>query len=440
MSLTSTLAADHHALRILMLDFDAYFTAAEQHLQPYLRGKPVIVTPVPRDAGCCIAVSYQARAFGIKTGTLVREARRLCPQVAVVQSRPRDYVRLHHQIREAIDRCLPIAEVGSIDEMVCRLGAGQRLPEQALRLAEQVKRSIATHVGHTLTCSVGLAPNRLIAKIATKINKPDGLTIIGKHELPTRLLHMELDDLPGIAEGMTARLHLHGIKTVHELCHASCAQLRQVWGGVVGERWWHALRGDEVYEPAHKRATMSHQHVIPWDQREDTQARAIAMRLLHKAGERARLNRYAPSRLVLSLSLEGPRRDDGRTERGPRFEAEAQLNADCNDTVAMTATLGELWSRRPPGRVKQVCITLAGLGHENNATLPLFEAERRQSQLSTAIDRINARYGRHAVYFGAVHAVRDYRLGGIAFRSIPELELSDTVGGPGDDALGGPMS
>ena len=105
----------------LFLDMNSFFASAEQHLQPALRGKPVAVVPTMTDRTCCIAVSYEARPYGIKTGTNVGEARRRCPGLRVVAGRHEDYVRIHHQIIAAVETVLPVTKVCSIDEMVCQL-------------------------------------------------------------------------------------------------------------------------------------------------------------------------------------------------------------------------------------------------------------------------------------------------------------------------------
>ena len=165
-------------LRSLFLDMNAFFASAEQHGNPRYRGRPLVVAPLNTDATSCIAVSYEARPFGIKTGTPVGEARRLCRGLIVVPSRTEYYVQLHHQIIEAVERVIPVTQVLSIDEMSCRLWREDRPPEAALALAKEVKASISTHVGPTLKCSVGLAPNSWLAKVASDMQKPDGLTCI----------------------------------------------------------------------------------------------------------------------------------------------------------------------------------------------------------------------------------------------------------------------
>lgn len=115
----------------LFLDLNSYFASIEQQLRKELRDKPVAVVPVMADSTCCIAASYEAKKFGIKTGTVVSEAKKLCPSPKLVEARHQTYVECHHQIVEAVESCLPVASVASIDEMACQLtGSNRKLKKQ----------------------------------------------------------------------------------------------------------------------------------------------------------------------------------------------------------------------------------------------------------------------------------------------------------------------
>src|SRR5471032_1057467 len=126
------------ALRALFVDFNSYFSSVEQQELPHLRGRPVAVAPVMTDSTCCIAASYEAKRFGIKTGTNIGEARQRCPGLIVVEARPALYVEYHHKLIAAVDSCLPVAQVLSIDEMSCALRGPWRDPGTALRVAREI--------------------------------------------------------------------------------------------------------------------------------------------------------------------------------------------------------------------------------------------------------------------------------------------------------------
>ena len=175
------------ALHSLYVDLNSFFASAEQQLRPELRGRPVGVLPVMADTTCCIAASIDAKRFGIRTGTPVWQARKLCRDIVFVQARPSTYVEIHHRIVAAVESCTPVGAVLSIDEMACDLLGSDREEAKAVRLGKQIKQAIYDQVGEVLHSSVGIAPNRFLAKTASNMQKPDGLVVIRQHELPQRL-------------------------------------------------------------------------------------------------------------------------------------------------------------------------------------------------------------------------------------------------------------
>ena len=148
----------------LFLDLNAYFASVEQQVRQELRGQPIAVIPIATKNTCCIAASYEAKAFGIKTGMSLAEAKALCPKILLVEARPKLYVEYHHRIIAAVERCVPVSSVVSIDEMACRLIGRERGLPNARVIALEVKAAIQ-EVGDWLRCSIGLAPNRLLAKL-----------------------------------------------------------------------------------------------------------------------------------------------------------------------------------------------------------------------------------------------------------------------------------
>ena len=151
----------------LFVDLNSYFASVEQQDRPDLRGKPVGVVPMLADTTCCIAASYEAKAYGVKTGTIVADARRMCPGMIFVEGRHELYVDYHHRIVEAVESCLPVSAVMSIDEMACKLMGRERPLLAALELGRKVKATIREKVGPMLRSSVGLATSRYLAKVAS---------------------------------------------------------------------------------------------------------------------------------------------------------------------------------------------------------------------------------------------------------------------------------
>src|ERR1700749_1371424 len=144
-------------LRALIVDFNSFFASVEQQLRPELRGRRVAVAPVKAETTFAIAASYEAKKYGVKTGTRIAEARRMCPGLVVVQARPSLYVEMHEDLKEAIDSCMHIESRGSIDEMECAPPGVRRQKHKALELVHPIKRTVAESGGEFLRCSIGIA-------------------------------------------------------------------------------------------------------------------------------------------------------------------------------------------------------------------------------------------------------------------------------------------
>ena len=404
------------SVRILFLDMNAYFASVEQQLQPRLRGKPVAVVPMLAETTCCIAASYEAKRCNVRTGTLVAEARRRCPNLLVVQARPATYVQIHHRIIAAVETTLPVAEVCSIDEMYCRLMGVEKEPGRAVELARAIKGAIAERVGPYLRCSVGLAPNIFLAKTATNIEKPDGLVVLTKNDLPHKLYTLDLADLTGIGRKMLARCQRKGVFTVEQLCGLSKEQLTDIWKSIEGERWWLRLRGHSVPEPATHRRTVGHSHILPPQYRTDAGARAVLVRLIHKAAVRLRALDYWAGELRVSVRY---------MDRG-KWKDRAGLGF-CRDTATILEAFAKMWEGRPPelreSRPLSVSMVLMKLVENRFAPHPLFPDEGRRLRLARTMDELNARFGRHTLYYGGMHQATESAPMRISFTNIPDPDM-----------------
>lgn len=402
--------------RWLFLDLNAYFASCEQQDDPCLRGKPIAVTPTMVESGCCIAASYPAKKFGVKTGMRVDEARRVCPGLIVVRARPPRYVQFHEQIVRAVDSVTPIYAVRSIDEMCVKFCPSEQVPEAALALATRLKAALRKQVGSALTCSIGLSSNEFLAKMATDLQKPDGLTVLPAHEVPEQLLKLPLTDFPGISSRMETRLHERGIHTTADMYAASEDHLHAVWGSVLGNRWYYLIRGYEVPTPPTKRSTVGHSHVMPPEFRTPWGARAVLIRLLQKASARLRAMNYRAQILQVYVGA------GGRSwSANARFDAVA-------DPLSLMEIFQRLWNeRRFTGSPIQVGVQLFDLVPESAVTPSLFDEPNRRHALGLAVDRANQRFGKNAVYLASAHAARDAAEEKIAFTKVDLFQEGGTT-------------
>src|SRR5438552_16699201 len=158
-------------LRSLFIDMNSFFASVEQQDGRSLRGRPVAVIPTDAETTACIAASYEAKAFGVKTGTPVWQARKMCPGIICIPADHRRYVTMHNRVVDAVGSVVPVDRIMSIDEMSCRLVGDERRPERAKEVGRAVKAAIRSRAGDYMACSVGVGPNELLAKVAGDMQK-----------------------------------------------------------------------------------------------------------------------------------------------------------------------------------------------------------------------------------------------------------------------------
>ena len=453
--------AESLPLRWLYLDLNSYFASVAQQLDPGLRGRPVAIAPVDTDATSAIAASYEAKAFGIRTGTPIWQAKAMCRDLIVVPARHEDYVRFHHAIIAEVERHVPITAVCSIDEVACRLCDNENGGVEVRALARRIKAGIAANVGTELRSSIGVAPNRLLAKMAADMEKPDGLTVLDDACRDARLRALQPNDIPGVGRNMERRLAAAGVVTMDRVLSLTPREARAVWGSVWGERLHWLLKGVDLPELATQRRTIGHSQVLGPDTRAPDRARMVARRLCLKAATRLRRMGCRTGFVVLSVKGEGrvgeERTGEGWAGAGRAGDApvligpapawagrmaalpggrwsHGQKLVAARDNFTLLAVLDALWTRMrgelPDQRYRQVAVTFLELTDAAATQLALFDdgsavtpaTEERRLALSIAIDRMNARFGRDAVTVG--HDARGAtRSSGpkIAFTRIPEL-------------------
>lgn len=405
------------SLNALYVDFNSYFASVEQQLRPELRGKPVGVLAVMAETTCCIAASYEAKAFGIKTGTGVRDARKLCKDIIFVEARPPVYVEYHHKLIEIVESCTHVEKVLSIDEMVCFLTGSQQIKDNALKLAAKIKHKINQQYDH-IRCSIGIAPNTFLAKTASNMQKPDGCVVIEDSDIPHKLFQLKLRDLNGIGRQMEARLQRYHIETVEQLYALNRDQMRSAWGSIEGERYYDKLRGIEPYYVKNTRSTLGHSHVLPPEQRNEAGAKAVLHRLLQKAAMRMRSYQL----LTTHISIKVKFREHGS------FYNDSAISATDN-TLTLTEILETLWQQYPRHGEAPVAVgvNFAGLTSVDEVAYDLFAEKPNASEkkLNKALDILNLKYGKNTVYFaGAHHALKGAPMR-IAFNHVPDLAVEN---------------
>lgn len=402
----------------LYLDFDGFFASVEQAHDSRLRGRPVGVVPYEGEKTCIIACSREAKARGVKNIMSVEHARNICRDLVLVPQKPDLYRRAHNALISEIASIIPIGTIKSIDELACRLDEGQR--RDPVRLAEQIKRTIRYNIGATITCSIGFAANRHLAKIASDTQKPDGLTIWHPHMLPGPLLRVQLDDIPGVGRRMKNKLLLSHITSTEELLNISAKQARAIWRSVTGERLWYALHGYDIASEPTERGQFGHARVLPPEQRAMPEARDIARLLLIKAARRMRRAGFYCSGLNLWVH--------SFDNRWGRYRSLPQVQ----DDQALLSALSVMWSELETlvthrTKIMRVGIALGDLTPAGQRQLDMLmddDQERKKwERLNQLIDDLNSRYGKTVTSLGCWAPPAGGNVGGkISFTRIPSAD------------------
>ena len=403
----------------LYLDFDGFFASVEQLCDSRLRGRPVGVIPYAGGGRTCIiACSREAKARGVKNIMMVDEARRICRDIVLVPQKPDLYRRAHNALVAEIGSVIPVDQVKSIDELSCWLDEPARAAPS--ELADRIKTTIRYNIGATLTCSIGFAANRHLAKIASDTKKPDGLTIWQPEDVPAQLARLKLEDIPGIGRSMVKRLAAARVADVPGLLAMQPKQMRAVWRNVTGERLWYALHGYAIESPETERNMFGHARVLPPDQRSLNDARAIARLLLVKAARRMRRANFYASALYLWIR---------GFERG---WGDVTALGEVQDDIAILGALGRLWDHVveviPLGtKVLRVSVTLGELTLDSARQPDLFANDDKERQrcevLSRTMDGLNSRFGQTVVSVGPWAPPSGGNVGSkISFTRIPDAE------------------
>lgn len=399
-------------LSTLFFDMNSFFASVAQAEEPALMGRPVGVLTTDAPGAACIAASIEAKRRGVAMGTRQDEARRLCPGIVFRAVKHDVCVRYHHAILRAVETVLPVHRIWSIDECSCHLVGVQQELDHALGIGRQLQQAVLNQVSPALRCSVGVAPTRLLAKLAAGLEKPGGLHWLAPEILPQRIAHLALDDLPGVSWRMRARLEAAGITDVSMLYHLDPKRARAIWGSVVGERFLRELRGETVILPETKRSMIGHGQVLTAGNQTPEGARLVARRLLVKAAARLRREGLHARSLRLGVKCAVA----GHIDWGGEIRA-------TQDTFFLLEVLGRYWRALPPNRPLAVSVTLGGLLPDAEVIPDLFVPMRDRRAACEAIDRLNQRFGQDTVRFGPLppHHV-PYTGAKIAFGRIPTAE------------------
>ncbi len=380
---------------IIHIDMNAFFASVEQQINPALRGKPIAVIG-SNERTVVTTSSYEARAFGVKTGMTKYEAKRLCPHIILVAGNTSRYTDTCRRLVGIYRQYTPDVEVYSIDEAFLDVTGSIRLFGGAESIAQKIKADIRRGLGERLTCSAGIAPNKLLAKLASDMKKPDGLVVIRREDVGKLLEHLPAKELCGIGSRLEASLRDVGIRTCGELGRASVHALKNRFG-VIGERLKLMAQGIDdspvipmEQEPDAK--SVGHSMTLDKDAHDPETLGRHVLQLSEMVGRRMRRGGYSGRTVALTL-----RYPDFTT-----FTKRATVGTCINNGIDIyLVAMDVLNAIRLQHPVRLVGVSVSNLT-KNVAQIPLFAADRNKRAAVRAMDEINDRYGDFCITWGTL--------------------------------------
>lgn len=375
--------------RVLFADLNSFYASVEQMDRAEWRGLPLAVTQVSHENASVIAVSNEGRVLGLRVGMRLREARKLCPVLIDTVSRHNRYLELHDRFVKLAARVLGPVTTYSIDEIAAELPADADA-DSCAALVGEFKTELHRDFDGGLRCSVGVAANVFLAKVAAAMDKPDGYVLLDEGMEET-FVALPLKALPGIGPQTEAKLKGRGVTTIPGLLALSPGELRRAWGSITGENFYHMVRGSRQHDyralrPPEERKSVSATQLLVPGARTPTGARLVGQELLATVLKRLRRFQMVARRADFEVAYRHER-DSGQTWT---YRASASLPQSADDDLRwLPAAQGVL---RPPTRTHlqpvNVRVTLKEL-----STATAAARQSKASSVMQKVDALNARFG-----------------------------------------------
>lgn len=381
------------ARTIIHIDMDAFFASVEERDDPSLCGKPIGVTGSNRRT-VLVTASYEARKYGVKTGMNIPQAKALCPHITLVKANHEKYTKICGQIVRIMDTFSPLVEIFSIDEFFLDATGLEKIFGPPPEMAKRIKRSVREKTG--LVASVGIGPNKLLAKLASDISKPDGLKYIKSDEVESLLKGLPVGRLCGIGRKTKEALEGMGIKTCGELSKVANSCLNKRFGAI-GERLYEMGKGQDdspvvPFRNETKEKSMGHSLTLPYNTKDKGQLSKYMLRLSDMVGKRLRRRGMAGSTVSITI----------RYKSFKTFGKQKKIDVPTNNTK----TIFEVARRMLDSLKLQEPVRLIGVSvhnlEESFPVMSLFKEDEKQSRLDRTKDAIRDIFGSDAIQYASV--------------------------------------
>jgi DNA polymerase-4 len=409
----NTLSFNPQSSHKMHIDLNSCFATIEQQANPLLRGKPIAVAAYASPGGCILAPSIEAKKYGIKTGMRVRDGKKLYKDLIVLPSDPWKYRNVHLKLRNIISEYTNDFYPKSIDEFVLDLKDYPAYKKGMKNVGNELKKRIKEEIGEWLTVSVGIAPNKYLAKIAAGLRKPDGLDEINCKNFLNIYSQLKLTDLTGIKERNAWRLNSVGIYSVREFYEAPVWKLRAAFHSITGLYWHTRLSGYEVDNVEFARRSYGNSSAIGATVITKEEVLPILSNLVEKMSARLRHAGYQARGIHLTVLY----KDGDWWHRG---ELVQKTLFDSRDIFKESVRILRHYHIDKP--VANVAVSTFNLIKADHLQLNFFEDVERKNEVMKAVDDVNDRWGDFVVRPGRMLATKHKVLDRIAFGGVKELE------------------
>lgn len=384
------LSGDDENSNILHVDMDAFYASVEIRDRPELKGKPVIVGH-NAGRGVVTSATYEARAFGVHAAMSMVQATRLCPQAVVIEPNHEKYSLASEKIREIFLDFTPLVEPLALDEAFLDVSGARKIFTSSTKIAQKIRERVEEEL--KITCSVGIAPNKFIAKLASTMAKPNGLLVVAPEEILNFLHPLPVGALWGVGGKTEAELHRLGLKTVAQVSQTPLPTLKTALGESLGEHLYELAwgRDERRVEPWEAEKSIGNEETFSQDLDEAEDILREILRLSEKVGSRVRGAGLVARTVVLKV----------RFANFSTITRSKTLLHPTNSKREIYKTAGDLFKALKLNNVK---IRLVGVRVENLASsesgsqqLSLDGAEHQWQQIESATDRASGRFGEDVV-------------------------------------------
>lgn len=382
---------------ILHMDMDAFFASVEELSDPRLKGRAVLVCGDPEGRSVVSAASYPARRFGVSSGMPVRTAKALCPDGLFIPGDPKKYVFTSLLVRKICEEFTPVVEAFSIDEFFLDVTDTAERFGEALSLAKKLKQRIRQRTG--LACTIGIGPNKILAKTASSLNKPDGIGIIQKDDVPEKIHPLPVEKLFGIGEKTGEKLNLLGVESIGDLAETPPEMLERIFG-IVGEMLRRAARGEDESpviseEETPEPKSIGNDYTLSQDTADGRKLERVLLGLSSKVGRRLRKAGYSAQTVTVKIRFSNFETITRARTISPAMRLDQEIFEEARDLLHKNKL------KRP---IRLLGVSVSNLRRKREVQKELFNIARwiKLEMATEAIDSLRDRFGEYAITWGSL--------------------------------------